>query len=121
MKWLQRITALFAGTFVISEMVNDQEEIIELGSSDTFQTLVEGLKNILLSPILLIFKLFIQNPKEFFIGIGESVFNALGLTPENIISANFVFIVIGLIIGIMILKYIITWAFEYLSKLLDPM
>ena len=120
MKWFQRILAIFSGTFLVNMVVNDQEEMVELSTSETLHNFVEGAKSILLSPLILLFESFIISPKSFFINLGTKLVDALGLTPENILSANFVFIVIGLIIGIMILKYIITWALEFISKLADP-
>lgn len=120
MKWFQRILAIFSGTFLVNMVVNDQEEMVELSTNETFHNFIEGAKGLLFGPIVWIFESFIKSPKSFFEGIGTKIVNALGLTPENILSANFLYIVVGLIIGIMVIKYIITWVLELVSKLADP-
>ena len=120
MKWFQRIVAVLSGTFLINMVVNDQEELVELSTNETFHNFIESAKGILFTPIVLLFESFIKSPKNFFINLGTKIVDALGLTPENILSANFVFIVIGMLVGIMIIKYIITWVLELISKLADP-
>lgn len=120
MKWFQRIVAIFSGTFLVNMVVNDQEELVELSSNETLHNFVEGAKSLLFNPFILLFESFMKSPKEFFTKLGTKIFDAMGLTPENILSANFVFIVIGMLVGIMIIKYIITWVLELISKLADP-
>lgn len=120
MKWFARIVALFTGTIAISTILDGEEVIQDVSSSETLSNIAIGLNNTFLSPLLQIFKAFFEHPKEFFYNIGTTIFDSIGLTPETIFSASFVYIVIGLIVGIWLLKYIVTWALELVSKLLDP-
>lgn len=122
MKWFTRILAVLSGTFVITELAEgDMEETsYELATGETFQNFIEGARNVLFTPVLSILKAFFSNAKVFFSEIGSGIVNSIGITPENIFSASFVYVVIGLIIGIWIMKYVISWSVELLSKLIDP-
>lgn len=122
MKWFKRILAVFTGTFVITEIADGdmQETSYELATGETFQKFIEGARNVLFTPVLSILKAFFSNAKGFFFEIGSGIVNSIGLTPENILSTSFVYVVIGLIIGIWIMKYVISWSVELLSKLIDP-
>lgn len=122
MKWFTRILAVLSGTFVITELAEgDMEETsYELATGETFQNFIEGARNVLFTPVLSILKAFFSNAKGFFSEIGSGIVNSIGITPENIFSASFVYVVIGLIIGIWIMKYVISWSVELLSKLIDP-
>ena len=67
MKWFQRIVAVLSGTFLINMVVNDQEELVELSTNETFHNFIEGAKGILFTPLILLFESFMKSPKDFFI------------------------------------------------------
>ena len=120
MKWLARILALFGGTFALTTVIDEVEEVTNMDSGETLTEFTNGLQGIFFTPIIMLVKAMIEKPKAFFTSIGSQLFDSIGLTPETIFSANFVYLFIGIVIGIMILKYMITVAVEFISKLLDP-
>jgi hypothetical protein len=120
MKRLTQLLLILTGTFGLVNIVEGDEVLENVSTDDLFQSFVTGLQSRFFDPILNIIKNFISSSKGLMLNIGSSLYDSIGLSPKDIFSPNFVFIFIGIIAGIMIMKYIITVAIEFISKLADP-
>lgn len=120
MKRLAQLIAILTGSFGLVTIIDGDEVLENITTDDIFQSFVSGLQNRFFMPIINIIKSFISSSKGLIRDIGIELFDAVSLSPKDIFSPNFVFIFIGIIVGVMIIKYIITVAIEFISKLADP-
>ena len=120
MKRLAQLIAILTGSFGLVTIIEGDEVIENITTDDVFQSFVTGLQNRFFMPIINIIKHFITSSKGLIRDIGIEFFDAISISPKDIFSPNFVFIFIGIIVGIMIMKYIVSVAIEFISKLADP-